>query len=200
MSILIDSPQIKALRKEVEMRVGMINTHDKLSKLETMIEEKCKEHVSITTLQRLWGYSTRNASKVSERVLDIISRFVDAGSWENFCATRSKDSEIFCMEGAIDCIRLAIGTRIRLAWLPDRVCEIEYLGNNRFVAVRSENATIKAGDTFRCLQIEKGRELYMDNFTRCGEAESYGTRYVVGKNNGLTLMQLIENEVTETTE
>ena len=45
MSILIDSPQIKALRKEVEMRVGMINTHDKLSKLETMIEEKCKEHV-----------------------------------------------------------------------------------------------------------------------------------------------------------
>ena len=53
MSILIDSPQIKALRKEVEMRVGMINTHDKLAKLETLIEEKCKEHVSITTLQRL---------------------------------------------------------------------------------------------------------------------------------------------------
>lgn len=191
MSILIDSPQIKALRKEVEMRVGMINTHDKLAKLETLIEEKCKEHVSITTLQRLWGYSTRNASNVSVRILDIVSRFVDAGSWENFCAARSKDSELFCMEGSIDCSTLATGTRIRLAWLPDRVCDIEYLGNNRFVAVRSENATIKAGDTFCCLQIEKGRELYMDNFTRSGEPESHGTRYIVGKSNGLTSVELL---------
>ncbi len=191
MSILIDSPQIKALRKEVEMRVGMINTHDKLAKLETLIEEKCKEHVSITTLQRLWGYSTRNASNVSVRILDIVSKFVDAGSWENFCAASSKDSELFCMESAIDCSTLAIGTRIRLAWLPDRVCDIEYLGNNRFVAVRSENATIKAGDTFCCLQIEKGRELYMDNFTRSGEPESHGTRYVVGKSNGLTSVELL---------
>ena len=191
MSILIDSPQIKALRNEVEKRVGKINTHDKLTRLEGLIEDKCNEHVSITTLQRLWGYSTRNASNVSVRILDIVSRFVDAGSWENFCAASSKDSELFCMEGAIDCSTLAIGTRIRLAWLPDRVCDIEYLGNNRFVAVRSENATIKAGDTFCCLQIEKGRELYMDNFTRSGEPESHGTRYIVGKSNGLTSVELL---------
>ena len=193
MSIRIDSPQIKALRKEVEMRVGMINTHDKLAKLETLIEEKCKEHVSITTLQRLWGYSTRNASNVSVRILDIVSRFVDAGSWENFCAASSKDSELFCLEGAIDCSTLAIGTRIRLAWLPDRMCDVEYLGDNRFVAVKSENATIKAGDTFRCLLIEKGREFYMDNFTRCGEPES-NARYVVGKTNGLIYAGFIKGE------
>ena len=195
MSILIDSPQIKALRKEVEMRVGMINTHDKLAKLETLIEEKCKEHVSITTLQRLWGYSTRNASNVSVRILDIVSRFVDAGSWEHFCAKigNNKESEIFQNSNSIDCSRLAIGTRIRLAWLPDRMCDVEYLGDNRFVAVKSENATIKAGDTFRCLLIEKGRELYMDNFTRNGEPES-NARYVVGKTNGLTYAGFIKGE------
>ena len=75
MSILIDSPQIKALRNEVEKRVGKINTHDKLTRLEGLIEDKCNDHVSITTLQRLWGYSTRNASNVSERILDIVSQF-----------------------------------------------------------------------------------------------------------------------------
>ena len=200
MSILIDSPQIKALRNEVEKRVGKINTHDKLTRLEGLIEDKCNDHVSITTLQRLWGYSTRNASNVSERILDIVSQFVDAKNWENFCATIKTDSEQFYGEEVIDCRSLEVGTRIRLGWLPDRLCDVEYLGDNRFVAVKSENATIKAGDTFRCLLIEKGREFYMDNFTRCGEAESCGTRYVVGKNNGLTLVQLIEKEETKATE
>lgn len=200
MSILIDSPQIKALRNEVEKRVGKINTHDKLTRLEGLIEDKCNDHVSITTLQRLWGYSTRNASNVSERILDIVSQFVDAKNWENFCATIKMDSEQFYGEEVIDCRSLKVGTRIRLGWLPDRVCDVEYLGDNRFVAVKSENATIKAGDTFRCLLIEKGREFYMDNFTRSGEAESCGTRYVVGKNNGLTLVQLIEKEETKATE
>ncbi|MBR4848287.1 MAG: hypothetical protein IKV07_02890 [Bacteroidaceae bacterium] len=57
--------------------------------------------------------------------------------------------------------------------------------------MRTENSTIKPGDTFRCLNIEQGRELYMDNFTRCGQPESCGTRYVIGKNNGLTTVELL---------
>ena len=195
MSINLESPQINTLRCEVEKRIGKINGHDKLTRLEALIEDKCKEHISITTLQRIWGYSTRNASKISERILDIIARFVDAGSWEHFCAKigNNKESEIFQNSNSIDCSRLAIGTQLRLTWQPDRVCDIEYLGENRFVAVRSENATIGPGDTFRCLQIEKGRELYMDNFTRNGEPES-NARYVVGKTNGLTYAGFITGE------
>lgn len=193
MRIEINSPQISALISEVEKQIGKVNGNDKFIRLETLIEEKCKEHISITTLQRLWGYSTRNASNVSERILDIIARFVDAGNWEQFCSTirKNKESEIFHNSGYVLCSGLTIGTRLRLAWLPDRVCDIEYLGDNRFVAVRTENSTIKPGDTFRCLNIEQGRELYMDNFTRCGQPESCGTRYVIGKNNGLTTVELL---------
>ena len=187
MSINLNSPMISALRNEVERRIGKVNGHDKFIRLEALIQEKCKEFISITTLQRLWGYSTRNASNVSERILDIVARFVDAKNWEDFCTGMSNrsESELFNSEDAINCSNLKIGARIRLAWLPDRVCEIEYLGNCRFVAVKAENATIQAGDTFHCIQIEKGRELHMDNFTRCGEPES-DARYVVGKTNGLT--------------
>ena len=191
MSISIESPLIKELRSEIEKHVGKINTHDKFLKLQAQIEEKCKEYVSISTLERIWGYSTRNANNISERILDIMARFVNAENWDTFCAARSSDSELFYKENTIDCSSLATGTRIRLTWLPDRECEIEYLGNNSFVATATKNSTIKPGDTFRCLNIEQGRELYMDNFTRHGQPESCGTRYVIGKNNGLTLVELL---------
>lgn len=195
MKIEINTPQINALRNEVEKRVGKVNGHDKFIKLEALIEEKCREHISITTLQRLWGYSTRNASKISERILDIIAEFIDAGSWEKFCAivNYSKESELFHGKDVINCSNLTSGTRLKLEWHPGRICEIEYLGNNRFIALNTENATIKPGDTFRCLQIEKGRELNMNNFTRRGEPESNDTCYVVGKTNGLTSVEFIKD-------
>ena len=194
MKIGINTPQIKAIRAEVEKRIGNVNGHDKLARLESMIEVKCKEHISITTLQRLWGYSTRKAENISERILDIIAKFIDAENWENFCRIlgESEDSEIFESKDIISCKDLKEGSRLRLGWLPDRTCEIEYLGGNRFVAVKTENATIRPGDTFRCIQFQKGRELYMDNFTRNGEPESFDTRYVVGKTNGLTTLEHIK--------
>ena len=201
MKIEINNPQIIALRNEVEKQVGKISGHDKFVKLEALIEDKCKEHVSITTLERIWGYSTRNASFVSERILDIIAKSIDAGSWNNFCtelkSVDNKESELFEGKDVIKSSNLATGSRIRLAWLPDRVCDIEYLGDNRFIAVRTENSTIKPGDTFRCLQIEKGREMFMDSFTRNGEPEDNCARYVVGKTNGLTQAEHIKEVAQE---
>ena len=196
MRIEIATPQIKALRDEVEKRVGKINGHDKFIKLEALIEKKCREHVSITTLQRLWGYSTRNASNVSIRTLDVISRVADANSWDDFCKKlhegENKESELFSSAEAINCCNLAVGTRKRLAWQPDRICEVEYMGDYRFVATHTENSSIKPGDSFRCLQIERGRELYMDCFTRQGEEmENSSARYVVGQANGITIIEII---------
>ena len=191
MSVEIESPRIEALKKEVEKLVGKINGHDKLAKLTALIETECKEHVSITTLQRLWGYSTRRADKISERILDIVSRFVGADSWDDFCTKQSanRESVLFAGKDIINCDSLKIGCRIKLGWLPDRICEVEYLGDYRFVAIKTENSTIRPGDTFRCLQIQKGMELHMDNFTRCDEPENGSARYIVGRTNGLSIVE-----------
>ena len=196
MSVNIDTPLIAALKIEVEKVVGTISGHDKFVKLTELIESKCKEHISVTTLERLWGYSTRNANKISERILDIIARFVDAKSWDDFCCKLNGNRESILFEGndIINCDSLKIGSRIRLGWLPDRLCEVEYLGDYRFVAIKTENSTICSGDTFRCLQIQKGRELHMDNFTRCNEQESSCARYIVGRTNGLTLLEYIAED------
>ena len=193
MSINIEIPQVAALRREVEKVVGNVGGHDKFVKLTELIESKCKEHISVTTLERLWGYSTRNANKISERILDIIARFVDANNWEDFCIGLSRNRESILFEGddIINCDNLKIGSRIKLGWQPDRMCEVEYLGDYRFVATKTENSTIRPGDTFRCLQIQKGRELQMDNFTRCNEQESSCARYIVGRTNGLSVVEHI---------
>ena len=193
MSINIEMPQVAALRREVEKVVGNVGGHDKFVKLTELIENKCKEHISVTTLERLWGYSTRNANKISERILDIIARFVDANNWEDFCIGLSRNRESILFEGddIINCDNLKIGSKIKLGWQPDRVCEVEYLGDYRFVATKVENSTIRPGDTFRCLQIQKGRELQMDNFTRCNEQESSCARYIVGRTNGLSVVERI---------
>ena len=197
MSIDIDSPQLAALREEIEELVGKMYSHSNFTHLSGLIGYKCKEHISVTTLERIWGYSTRNASKISIRTLDVIARFVDHADWETYCKylheKLQKCSELFHTADAINSCNLATGTKVRIAWQPDRVCEVEYLGNNRYVAVKCENSSMKPGDTFTCLMIQKGRELYMENFTRCGK-EPAGECYVVGQISGLTSAEIIKDQ------
>ena len=194
MGININTPQIIALRNEVERIFGKITSHSYLQKLSEEIEYKCKEHVSVSTLERLWNYSTRNVNNISVRILDIISRFVDAENWEHFCQEQqkngNKESKLFESKNAINCDKLEKGTLIKLGWAPDRICEIEYIGDNRFIATHTQNSSIKPGDSFKCLQMEQGRELYMDCFTRKGEDMNNSTaRYVVGQSNGITIIE-----------
>lgn len=199
MGINISNPQILALRTEVERNFGKITSHSGFKNLSEHIEQRCREHISITTLERIWNYSTRNADNISVRILDIVSRFVGADNWEDFCNTlyikAKKESELFGSDDAINCSELVVGTRIRIGWMPDRVCEVEYVGNNRFVATEIVNSSIRPGDSFCCMQIQKGRELYMDCFTRSGEdAGASKARYVVGQANGITIMEIVRPE------
>ena len=197
MGININTPQIIALRNEVERIFGKITSHSYLQKLSEEIEHKCKEHISVSTLERLWNYSTRNINNISVRILDIISRFVDAENWEHFCQEQqkngNKESELFESKNAINCDKLKKGTLIKLGWAPDRICEIEYTGGNCFVVTHTENSSINVGDSFKCLQMEQGRELYMDCFTREGEDMNNSTaRYVVGQTNGITIIGITQ--------
>lgn len=197
MGININTPQIIALRNEVERIFGKITSHSYLQKLSEEIEYKCKEHVSVSTLERLWNYSTRNVNNISVRILDIISCFVGAENWEHFCQEQqkngNKESELFESKNAINCDNLKKGTLIKLGWAPDRICEIEYIGDNRFIATHTQNSSIKPGDSFKCLQMEQGRELYMDCFTREGEEMNNSTaRYVVGQSSGITIIGITQ--------
>ena len=199
----IDSniPQIATLRKAIEGSISFpLSVHGDFLKLSLLIGQKIGEHISESTLERVWGYSTRHYDTVSVRTLNVLCRFIGKGSWKEFCddlkGILSGDSELFASTAVLSS-DLSVGSRLKLGWLPDRICIIRYLGDNRFVAEETLNATIQPGDTFSCMQFQKGLSVCMDNFIRaCDqstacESSHESLRYIVGQRSGLTLLEVL---------
>lgn len=193
MSIQANIPEIAALRREVESRFERpLHTHADFVSLTEAIEEALHEHLSPTTLERVWGYSTRHYDTVSRRTLDVLACYAERESWDSYCnylkQTAGTESDFFT-EGILDVSSLTVGTHLRLGWQPDRVCEVRYLGDYRFIVESVTNGSLRVGDTFSCLQFQRGKPLYMDYFEREGEPTGQSQRYAVGRENGLTMVE-----------
>ena len=81
---------------------------------------------------------------------------------------------------------LVSGDRIRIGWLPDRICVVEYVGGRTFKAIDAKNSTLQVGDTFECSIMIKNYPLFVDNLVHGGE---HCTRYSIGLTNGLTTLE-----------
>ncbi len=196
MNIRSDIPQISALRSSVEERFGRsLTTHSDFVALVAAIEQKLHQHISESTLERVWNYSTRGYASVSLHTLNILTSYAVGCNWKSFCQELSSkslcESSLFDIE-SISTSDLEEGSCIRIGWLPDRLCTVRYMGDNRFIAEECHNATMQRGDTFSALQFTLGRELSMVDFRRCGEEDKVGRSYVVGTKNGITTLQLLD--------
>lgn len=200
MNFKTNLPEIATLRSRVKEKAQLaLDTHFHFVQLVAELENELHEHMSETTLERVWGYSTRGYDTVSRRTLDVLSRYLGSKNWEDFCQLlrdeAARESQLFTTKALI-AQSLPIGTRLLIGWQPDRLCEIRYIGDNRFEAIRTENSSIQPGDRFSCLLFEKGRELYMDLFQRANEdgEPNPEARYVVGQNNGLSTLEILDKE------
>lgn len=193
MSIESTIPQIAALRECVERRFGRpLHVHADFLALVADIESLHRQHISESTLERVWGYSTRGYDRISLRTLDLLAQYAEAGSWDGFCAELRRhgntESEMFDDE-SVRTSDLRVGDRVRIGWQPDRVCTVRYLGGKRFIAEECVNAKMRCGATFSCLCFQRGRELHLDDFINGGEEGSQPRCYVVGNRHGLTLLE-----------
>lgn len=194
MAIKSNIPQIAALRHSVEERFGKpLMVHADFLALVAVIEMEQRQHISETTLERVWGYSTRGYDTVSLRTLDVLSQYGAGCLWAKFCEELEAEceSELFNVERVVSA-DLAIGDRVRIGWLPDRVCEVRYLGDNRFVAERCKNSKMREGDTFSCLQFSLGEEATLSDF--CQSNASTSQTYIIGKKHGLTILALLSSK------
>lgn len=195
----IDSkiPMISALRQRAEAAFDApLKVHTDFVALSERIFIKTRQHVSETTLERLWNYSTRGYATVSRRTLDVICAFCDFDNWEEFL-TRLKEednceSDMFDRE-VVNASDLAAGHRLRIGWQPDRVCTIRYLGANRFVAEETQNSKLSPDDTFECMQFQLHSPAYLHNLKDASGAQK-GMSYGIGLNNGLTMLQILFKE------
>ena len=198
MSIETVLPQVAALRQKVEEKAGCsFQTHYQFLQLVELLEKEEGEHMSESTLERIWEYSTRQSAAVSLRSLNVLAHYAGYHDWDRFClylrTEAGIESEMFG-RGILSSSSLQVGDRLRIGWQPDRVCIIRYLGDNRFVAESTGNASMRPGDRFSCLQFQKGHELYLDHFCRADEPEpAENLRYAVGQRHGLTLLEKLSD-------
>ena len=141
--------------------------------------------VSRTTLMRLWGYVDEDVTP-RKGTLDILAQFIGYQDWDGYCQNSLLPKEQ--QSSPILSRRLSVarelngGERLRLTWQPDRVCDIEYLGDLQFRVIASENTRLKPGDTFECSLIIEGEPLYLDHLKQDAQQT---ISYVCGKKSGV---------------
>ncbi len=123
MTIKSDIPQIYALRERVEEKLGKkLKVHSDFVELTSLIEMELRQHISETTLERVWNYSTRAYDSVSVRTLNVLSQYASKMNWDSFCEMLRKEkkieSEVFKAE-IITTKDLNVGDIVRFSWLPD---------------------------------------------------------------------------------
>ena len=185
-----DSPQITVLKQAVEKHFGHpIEVRSDFSLLAMEIERITHEHIAENTLRRLWG-KISGYETVFTRTLDVLCRYIGYEHWKNFCLSLQggdlRESDLVSDGTSIKVEDLVPGDRIRIGWLPDRVCIVEYVGGRTFKAIYTRNSTLQIGDTFECSVMLKNYPLFVDNLVHGGE---HCQRYSVGLNNGLTTLE-----------
>lgn len=200
MNIDINTPEIKILLRQVELKASL--TPRLVSDFDILAERisSAGERLSQSTLERLWQYSTRRKNTVSQHTLDVLAHYIGHADWDVFRQTihhSAHPESGYFTDGIMDVDALTIGSRLCLTWLPDREIEAIYLGNRRFEVAESRNSSLRRGDTFECTQIQLRQPLYLDRFRRAGEGDN-GTnaRYVVGRDNGILSVQILDGEKT----
>ena len=193
MAIDSKTPEIFELRQRVELQFGApLEVHNHFVALSDDIFCKTKEHISETTLERLWNYSTRGYDSVSKRSLDVLCVYIGISGWTAFLThlkeANGSESDVFNL-ASIKVSDLTPGDRIKIGWQPNRECIIRYEGACKFVCEESRNSKMKPGDSFSCLQLQLHTPLFLDNFN--SSEFPPGSRYGVGLRHGLTILKLI---------
>lgn len=186
MEIVEKMKEVEKLRKDIEAALGhTLHTPRDFNILSKRIYARLHTMISATTLKRLWGY-LNDGGQPRSNTLNILARFVGYHDWEeyhqNAMLPEGQQSDPVYSRRLSVKEELHPSDRVRLTWLPGRVCDIEYLGDLDFRVVASEKTRLHPGDTFQCSLVVEGEPLYLDHLIQEGRAP---IAYVCGKKNGV---------------
>ncbi len=179
-SFLSNSIEVQQTKQAVEARYGSCpDSPADFSELSLRIKLATGKEISPDTLSRLWGYK-KGYEHVRGSVIEILQSYAHA----------AEESD-FVYRVAVKADDLTAGERVRIAWLPDRVCILEYAGDYRWLVTEVANSKLQVGDTFSCRVIAQGQALIVDNL-KSGGQEYAG--YAIGGKSGLTVVEKIEDQ------
>ena len=191
-SIESHRPELELLKRRVEEREGIrpAAPSDFLT-LTAHINNVIDGQLNEYTLMRLWGYLKRYKT-IRHSTLDLLAKYVGYNNWCEFVeaekANMNEESGMLA-KATIHAHSLTEGSKVRIAWLPDRVSTLLYKGNYCFEIIEAENTSWRVGESFCCRTFIVGEPLYVDNLTHAdGSAD---TCYCVGMQNGLTIAEVL---------
>ena len=176
----------KQLCKDIETALNQrIQTPKDFEILRERIYARQHILISRTTLMRIWGYVDEGV-KARTNTLNVLSQFLGYQDWDEYV------QNALLPKGQQSCPvmnrRLSVNSslvrsdRLRIVWQPNRVCDVEFLGDLTFRVIASENTRLRTGDTFQCSIIIDGEPLYIDNLV---QGDRQPIAYVCGKKSGV---------------
>ena len=176
------------VKKYLLFRFGMV-----FNILKYLIKERNGDHLSVTTLKRIWGY-VEGYQGIREDSLNILSRFLGYPDWKTYvadrCGDKKKRSSHYIITNALLVEDIETNEMLEIFWEPKRRLLLKCLGNGQFETIEAENSKITAGDTFRCERFIIGEPLYINNLIHNGEEPKL---FVAGKTGGLTKVVRVED-------
>ncbi len=171
-----NSIAICQLKKAVEVRFGHVPaTPADFGELSMAILKTTGERISSDTLSRIWGYK-KGYSSVRQSTVRVLEHYAKANEESDFIHTNAIHAD--------ECQK---GDRVRIAWLPDRICVLSYLGDYRWRVEETINGKLQVGNTFSCRTMAQDHPLIVDHLhTEYANYEGYAI-----SKNGLTLVAKI---------
>lgn len=195
----------EALLDAIVAQTGLPMRHNNdFKQLCELIFNETHEHISDTTLKRLWGYVSDQDCEPRHTTLDLLARFLGCRNFAHFCELGgvisvkteqriNRSSDMFFYNGC-SVEDFEEGEEIIVSWLPNRCCRFRYIGNRRFEVVESENAKIDVGDTFGCDVFINNEPLHIHHLTHEGKENML---YVVGRGHGIKFKRVVMEEEEE---
>lgn len=188
----IDRPEIYELRLRIEASIKRkIETPADFDFLRGIIWERTHEQISTSTLKRLWGY-VDGVDNARNSTLNVLSKALGYENWDAFILklkSENVDNSDLVMSESMSSSDLKIGDRLMIAWQPNRVCVLNYLGDNQFEVMESQNSKLKVGDTFRCGLFILGEPVYINDL-RQNNGTGEPKLFVIGNKSGLTKLRV----------
>lgn len=152
------------------------------------IESKTRVRIGATTLKRLLGFAHDERTPHAS-TLDAIAHYLGYAHWEELLLIEDKGNSGFgTSDEEIRSADLQVGAILEITYLPDRRVVMQYLGNQRYRIVESENSKLQKGDELEIQNFVLHHPLLVLNVLR--EGESLG-QFTAGRVSGLTSVKVL---------
>ena len=152
------------------------------------IQGKTGVRIGATTLKRLLGFAQDERTPHAS-TLDAIARYLGYAHWEELAKIEDQgNSDFNSSDDEVRSADLQVGKVVEIAYLPDRVVTLRYLGNNRYKVEQSQNSKLQADDEVEILNFVLHHPLLVVQVWRKGE--SLG-QFTAGRVSGLSSIKVI---------